>query len=355
MEDMRKKVKVEVDEEREATPAVKEELKVWEAPTTTLADVLKNYGEEWGSKGALDAATRLPFNPPFHVFNREEWGEVQVGASIPTPELFIPYLWDAEQLAISALAYHEKRGIVFTGLPATSKTTTCNFLAMLANHPVVRINGNPLMEPDQIIGAVQYEEGEGTKWKDGVLPVALREGYIVLHDEWERMPAFMALTEQSLHDDGQFIRLLGKHEDDIVVPKNTAWCFYTGDSKGVGDNIDKFSTSQIQDSSFLSRLKYHVETDYMSKTDEVESLGRQFDVDAKVLEKLVQLAGLCRTAYKKGEMSLVMSKRQLETICSDMPFIGQRTALKFTFYNSLPTDEMGVFEELYRDVYGSKW
>jgi hypothetical protein len=78
-------------------------------------------------------------------------------------------------------------------------------------------------------------------------------------------------------------------------------------------------------------------------------------VDAALTDNLVKLAGLCRTAYMKGEMELVFSKRQLETICSILPYVGEREAVDATFYSSLPESDKGVFQELWFDAMAYKW
>ena len=178
---------------------------------------------------------------------------------------------------------------------------------------------------------------------------------MTVHDEIFRAPPAVPMAEQSLLDNGGCLRLLGKHEDDVLYPDPRCRLMYTDNTSGTGDNIDRFSTAQVQDTSFINRIKGSINIGYMPRDTEVASLNMQFDLRTDVVEALVQLAGECRIAYLKGELSLVLSKRQLETICEVQPYIGVREALDVAFASSLPEDEVGVFTELYRDTFAEVW
>ena len=316
-----------------------------------LSNLLKDRGFDHLS----DRVATETYDPAAPAcFSPSVWGELKVGAYIPDLAKFSNYMPDPKHLARLFLFLNKKWSMLFSGPPGTGKTTLAEFAAALLGQPFFRLNMNGFLESADVVGHQSVEAGS-LRWVDGVLTVALREGYFVCIDEVWRAPPFFPLTMQSMLDNGRVFRLLGKHEDDTLYPDERLQLVFTDNTKGTGDQVDRFSTAQVQDTSFINRVRGTLNIGYMPKDTECVSLVSEFDVDGEAVEKLVELAGLARVAYLKGELSLVMSKRQLETICGILPHVGKREAIDVAFYSALPEDEVGVFEELYRTVYAEVW
>ena len=313
-----------------------------------LSDLLRKHGFD-------TLANSLPYDVPATEYEEGTWTDLKVGAYIPDIEKFRAFMPEPLHISRMFLWLHKGWPLLFSGPPGTGKTTMCEFAAALMRQPFFRINYNGYLEQADLLGHMGVAGGD-MEWVDGVLPIAMREGYVICNDEIFRAPPFVPLSMQGLMDKGGVLRLLGKHDDDVVHPDKRTRLVFTDNTKGTGDNIDRFSTAQVQDTSFINRIKGSIVVGYMPRDTEVASLCMEFpDVDEGEVAKLVQLAGDCRTAYLKGELSLVLSKRQLETVCDILPYVGKREALDVTYHASLPEDESGVFEELFNDTFGERW
>ena len=328
-------------------PVAPTELAEWTGElmlSTLLTDA--GYSRIVEGEGFYDVPVTMP---------EGEWDTLHAGAYIPELSKFSNYMPESKHISRMFLFLYLKKPVLFTGPPGTGKTTMAEFGAALLRQPFFRLNLNPTLENAELIGH-QSVEGGSMRWVDGVLPVAAREGYFICLDEMWRAPSFVSLSLQGTFDKGGVIRMLGKHEDDALTPHPATNWVLTDNTVGVGDTDGLYSTAQVQDKSFLNRVGGTIQVGYMPRETEVESLTSEYpDVDAALTDNLVKLAGLCRTAYMKGEMELVFSKRQLETICSILPYVGEREAVDATFYSSLPESDKGVFQELWFDAMAYKW
>ena len=312
-----------------------------------LADVLRDNGF---NDMADEVEGRALTNPPVKI---HALTALKAGAYVPDIRKLLNYKPDIQTLTSFALEMHLNGRVLLVGHTGTGKTELVNFWCALTKQPCVRINYNQGVEVSDIIGSPQLR-GDETVWVDGILPVAIREGYMVLQDECWRMPSGVCMSQQALMEPDGYLRLLGKNEDDVVQPHEDTRLVFTDNTKGTGDVSGNYGTAFVQDSSFINRITGTFEFDYLSQFVEVGILKDMYPSAVGVSE-LVALAGLTRTAFKKGELSLVMSMRQLKSILTRAKYAGTKQAIRTVYYASLPEEEQGVFEELYASVYGSGW
>lgn len=325
----------------------------WSGADPMLSELLRDTGYPQLIELA-DAIVTAEKDIPVLKYKDEEWGTLVAGAVIHDMGEFKHYQPEMDQLTTFALEMYLAGRVLLVGHPGTGKTTLPKFWSALTRQPAARVNYNRYQEPFDIIGGTQLEDGK-TYWKDGVVTQCVKSGYLLINDEENRMSASLGLAFQSLNEEGGTLRLLGKHDDDVVVPDPRFRCVATDNTKGTGDNVDKFSTAEIQDTSALNRKTAVIEVGYLPAVIEREVLKSEFpDVPDVVLKNMVQLAGQVRVGYDKGELSLTMSLRQLKTVFSRGQYVGYINALKPAYYNSLPKDEQGVFEELFSNVFGTK-
>lgn len=235
------------------------------------------------------------------------------------PEVDPEYHWNPDILEKMWLAYDLNENLLLTGFPGTGKSTAVRQFAAWVRQPLMKFNGKDGMEASSFLGTPWGgPAGKGMEWKDGLLPIAVRAGYLVTIDEVFKIPPGIGMALQELYEDGGALRLDDNPDPKtkVVKPHKHFRIFDTDNAKGTGDNFEKFSTTHVQDTARLDRYGITVSVPYMGKDEECQMLQSKFsDVSGDTISKIVRYAGLIRTGYSKSTLSLVLSPRGLQCAC----------------------------------------
>jgi hypothetical protein len=260
--------------------------------------------------------------------------------------------WAVDSKIAEALSMNAKP--IITSPPGAGKTSGVEWWCAVMRWPFVRFNMNGSIEPDAILGKMLVNK-EGTYWQDGLYPVALTRGYVIVEDEWTKAPSFINMATQWLREEGGCLRLYDKPTDQVVVPHERARMVYTDNTLGLGDGMDKFSASNIQDTSTINRHGYFIHADYLPEDDEVRLLKVWFGdgITEKFSRKLVKLGNLIRKGYAVGEITLAWSPRTLKAVASlSLAHQDSWYGIENAFVNALASeDERNAVKAIYSQVF----
>jgi len=274
-----------------------------------FSELLDIYGVEY---------TQGKHNPwVLPPYKEEDWDE-EARVDIPSKKIIQERVvnWDVDSKIAEALSINAKP--IITSPAGAGKTTGVEFYAALMRQPFARMNMNGSIEPDAVLGKIQVSPEKGTYWVDGLYPSCLKKGYIICEDEWTKAPSFVNMATQWLREEGGKLRLYDKPDDQVVTPDRRARMAYTDNTLGLGDGLDKYAASQIQDISTINRHGYFIHCPYLTKEAEIKLLEKWFgeNITSKFSELLVQFGELVRGGYKEGEVTLAWSPRTLKNVAT---------------------------------------
>ena len=292
------------------------------------------------------------------TFPEGTWSE-DISKDIPAVDP--DFYWDANVLEgiVLCLAVGEKGLLV--GDPGCGKTSSLREFAAVTRQPFARFNGKGGIDPSSFLGKVWVTVSEGStvpkmEYKEGLMPIAVREGYLTVIDEIFKLSPDIQMALQSLYEKDGFLMLddkPGTIEDKHIRPHSLFRLFGTDNSSGTGDNLDLWAASQQQDVSTLDRFGITLKVSYLPQSQEVAMLTNKFkEVDTEIIESIVKYARLVRTAFRQGHLPVTLSPRGLMAMCSlSSRGVSLEAATRLVFRNKLgEDDQIAKADELMRTV-----
>jgi len=286
---------------------------------------------------------KLPASGINHVlfkYPKGTWDEDHE-ANIPEVDPF--FSWDADVLEAVWLGYIMDEKVLCVGPPGTGKTTIGRQLAAWIRQPFARFNGKDGIEPATILGYA-WATKEGMEWRDGLLTQAVAFGYLTIVDEIFKIPPGIQMAMQSLYEKDGFLMLdekPGTIAEKYIHPRKEFRLIGTDNTKGTGDDLDKYGAGQMQDTSSLDRFGITVEVGYLKKLAEVKMLGLKHPTVEKAdIKRAVSMANLVRNAFlNNSDLSLTMSPRGLSVVCGLLENnMGLKKSLELAYVNKLGDD-----------------
>jgi len=296
---------------------------------------------------------------PITVFNVTDW---DVEAQLHIPDLDPNWVWNRKVTEAFALAMHEGDTTLLHGLQGTGKTCLpMNWCATL-NIPFWRMSCNRETREAHFLGSpsVDYnEEGQMyIKQEPTILTDSLRYGGIFCEDESFRHNS--ALVLQSLREKSNRTVLLpdapGRTADErkLKAPTDKWWYVLTDNTTGSGDETGIFD-AEVQDASTLDRIDSTIEVPYLGKADERKILQNSSDLNADIINGMLDVAKLVRIAFRKQNMMSTMSVRGLLSWANKTELMGNiGQGLQLSFYNKLGTEDKKILEDIFHQVFARK-
>lgn len=224
-----------------------------------------------------------------------------------------------------------------TGMPGTGKTKWAENVAALTGRPFLRIHYNMNLEPEHILGKTGLKKGE-TKFVEGDLPKFIRMPAIILHDEWTRACAGIGLAIFQSHLEDGSVKLEDSDLGEKRVQAHPNLCIFMADNTlGLGDNLDKFASANVQDTSTINRIGVTARFEYLSEADQTDLVQKYApSMTKEMANKLAKFAILCQNAYERGDVPLVFSMRNLQVVAKLAEDTGDiKEAIQYNFLNAL--------------------
>jgi cobaltochelatase CobS len=204
----------------------------------------------------------------------------------------------------------ENRRVMLIGHTGSGKTSFIEQVAARANYGVLRANMNGQTTIGDFVGFWTVKGGE-TIWVDGVLPVAMREGYWLIIDELDfAEPSILAVLTAVLEPNGRL--LLKERGNEIVEPHPSFRLFATANAAGAMSAYRHlYQGANLLNEAFLDRWRVYL-FDYLSLEEETEVLLRTLpQLTPPLAQTLAAIAADCRAAFAREDLASAFSTRRL--------------------------------------------
>jgi MoxR-like ATPase len=206
--------------------------------------------------------------------------------------------------------------VYISGLSGNGKTLTVEQVCSNLNKKLVRVNLTTETEEDDLLGGFRLINGE-TKWFDGPVVLAMKEGAVLLLDEVDLASTKIMCIQSILEGRGVFLKKIGVY----VSPKDGFNVIATANTKGQGDDTGKFLGANVLNEAFLERFPLWLEQEYPTSSQEMRILNKQakhYKLDlmtdksvSNILEALTLWAVETREAYKNEVSDDIITTRRL--------------------------------------------
>lgn len=277
------------------------------------------------------------------------------------PDIDPDYLFDPQTtLAIlSGFAYN--RRVMVSGYHGTGKSTHIEQVAARLNWPCVRINLDSHVSRIDLVGkdAIVVREGmQVTEFRDGILPWAYQQNVALVFDEYDAgRPDVMFVIQRVLEASGRLTLL---DQSRVLRPHPAFRIFATANTVGLGDTTGLYHGTQQINQAQMDRWSIVTTLNYLPHDQEVNIILAkakffQNEKGRDIINKMVRVADMTRSAFINGDLSTVMSPRTVITwaenaeIFNDVGF-----AFRLTFLNKCDELERSVVAEFYQRAFGEE-
>jgi len=270
------------------------------------------------------------------------------------PNVDADYVVQKEEAALLVAGLEDGDKTLLTGPTGSGKSSLIKYVCAKLNRPFIRVNMSGDVESASLFGTLVVRGG-ATEWEDGAVTEAAKHGAVCLIDEWELMPAEIAMGMQNLLEDGGYLYLKekpGTSEDRTIVPHADFRLVFAGNTTGQGDTTGAFSGVGIQNSATIDRFTNTIRLGYLSQQHEIDIITSKTSVQADLATKMVRFANLVRQAYDSGKIGLTVSPRTLINWARKMNRYDSQYALQVSFLEKLSMDDAKSVSELYVKVFG---
>lgn len=293
------------------------------------------------------------------LYDASDWDEAaQVMIPDPDPD----WIWDRELCEQMALAFMDGDTVLIHGLQGTGKSCALKEFCATLHIPFWRMSCNRETRESHFLGNPNLEyDSDGhmhIKQEPTILTESLKYGGMFCEDEAFRHNA--ALVLQSLREKTNRTLILsnadGKSMEDRVLKAPEGRWFYalTDNTSGGGDETGVFD-AEVQDASSLDRIDTTIEAKYLGKPDERKLLQSKTKLNVEIINGMIDVAKMVRTAFSKGTMMSTMSARGLMSWAAKTERLGHiGRALQYTFLNKLSTDDRKTVEDMFHQVFARK-
>ena len=245
------------------------------------------------------------------------------------PDIDPDYLFDKQTtLAIlSGFAYN--RRVMVSGYHGTGKSTHIEQVAARLNWPCVRVNLDSHVSRIDLVGkdAIVVKEGmQVTEFRDGILPWAYQHNVALCFDEYDAgRPDVMFVIQRVLESSGRLTLL---DQSRVIRPHPAFRLFATANTVGLGDTTGLYHGTQQINQAQMDRWSIVTTLNYLPHDNEVAIVlaKAKHYRDAKgreIVNKMVRVADMTRSAFINGDLSTVMSPRTVITWAENAEIFGR--------------------------------
>jgi cobaltochelatase CobS len=278
-------------------------------------------------------------------------------AEAHVPDTDPAYRFVPEVTRAILLGFAHNRRVYVHGPHGSGKSSHIEQVAARLNWPCIRINLDGHITRADLIGRdmVLLRDGQQvTEFVPGILVWALERPVALIFDEYDAgRPDVMFVIQRLLETHGRLTLL---DQNRVITPHPAFRLFATANTAGQGDASGLYVGTQTVNQAQMDRWHVVTELGYLGADHELAVLqARLPTLDAAQLQPMVTLAGLCRQAFRQGDLSSLMSLRTLVSwgenllLSQDGP-----EAFRWAFYNRCDDAERPLVAELYQRCFATE-
>lgn len=232
---------------------------------------------------------------------------------------FIPERDDAymfrEDLVRALMIWHSGiagRNFLVHGPTGSGKSSLIEQFANRMGIPVFRVPCHSRSEFGEFTGQLTVKQDGSTEFVYGALPRAMREGAIMLFDEFNFIPAGVTGALNTVLDGGP---LLLPETGEIIKPHPNFRIAATGNGVDQGDDAAAFRGIQRMNLALVQRFLV-TKVDYLDPLEEAKALHHNAPgLPGSMIEDLIKSATDIRNAFVKGDLETTLGTRVLVKMC----------------------------------------
>ncbi len=319
----------------ETQPEKKPLIKAPPIPKELLASKLNTEKEETPVKSNPQPVTR----------------HESVHAAVPLvdPNYIQPEL----ETALVELAYERNMPAYFFGLPGNGKTSLVEQYCARNNLPMFRVQHSGGLEDYEILGSERINS-EGSYYAEGLLPTAMRLGYVYLADEYDfAQPSVLAIYQSVL--EGKPVVLRGANNGtNIVKPHPNFRFFALGNTNGAGDDTGLFQGTKLQNAANMERFGIVQHMTGIGEEMEKAIVLKKTNADAALADEVIEYVKLVRKSFEEGRISnTIGGVRVILNIVNNGIDVGDMMfGTKLAFSNRLPARDAQLVDQFAQRIWG---
>jgi len=273
------------------------------------------------------------------------------------PPLDAAFRFEPEVTRALLMGFAHGRRVYLHGPHGSGKSSHIEQVAARLNWPCVRVNLDGHVTRTDLIGrdmVVLREGKQVTEFVPGILVWALQRPVALVFDEYDAgRPDVMFVIQRLLESNGRLTLL---DQNRVIEPHPAFRLFATANTAGQGDASGLYAGTQALNQAQMDRWHVVCELGYMPAERELAVLtARLPSLDVEPLRAMVQLAGLCRSAYRQGDLSTLMSLRTLITWAENLQLLDDvAAAFRLAFVNRCDPTERALIAELFQRCFNAE-
>ncbi len=277
------------------------------------------------------------------------------------PDLDPDYLFDRDTTLAILAGFAFNRRVMISGYHGTGKSTHIEQVAARLNWPMVRVNLDSHVSRIDLVGkdAIVVKEGKQvTEFRDGILPWAYQHNVALCFDEYDAgRPDVMFVIQRVLESAGRLTLL---DQSRVIRPHPAFRLFATANTVGLGDTTGLYHGTQQINQAQMDRWSIVTTLNYLPHDKEVDIVlakAKHYrnDKGRVVVDRMVRVADMTRSAFMNGDLATVMSPRTVITWAENAEIFGNvGHAFRLTFLNKCDELERALVAEFYQRVFGEE-
>jgi cobaltochelatase CobS len=282
------------------------------------------------------------------------------------PKIDADYIFDVDLTKIALMALELNKPALFWGPHGTGKTTAWEQVCARTGRPFHRVQhtvnteeahilGQYIVVQEIIIGSDGKEHVHAvTKFNPGPLALAMKYGWVYCADEYDfGMPSVLAAYQPVMEGKALVIKD-APPEWRVVEPHPNFRFVATGNTNGGGDETGLYQGTQIQNAANYSRFAVTKKVGYMPANIEAAVVAGKSGIRMQEANKIIQYATEIRKAFTGGQISNVVSPRELINAALFGVVTGGnwREGLALAFANRLSSTDREVVDQYAQRLFG---
>lgn len=305
-----------------------------------------NLHEAFGLDAVAGVGLNSAGNPiPFRRMKEHNYQDL-------VPDVDEHYRHNHECVRVICIGAMVSYPIYLYGYSGTGKTTAIEQFCAQANWPMVRVQHTMNMEESQITGQWVLK-GKNMEFQPGLLPLAMKNGWMYLADEYDFTPPHTLSVYQAVLEGKPLVIKEAPEEWRVVKPHPNFRIMATGNTNGSGDETGIYAGTQLGNAANYERFAAIYKLNFIDRAEEIKILVDRCSVPEASAKCFLEFAYSVRKQVESGRISIPISTRALIRACHMGNLRGSYLkGIELAYANRLPSAENTAVMEIAVRTFG---